>query len=309
MTCEEIGRQLLLLVYGEIDAAGRNAIEGHLAACPGCRIALAEERRLHAVLAARPTPEPGDDLLSECRDALMAALRGEAEGAAVRRAAPPPAWSAWWPRARPSPALAAAFVAVGFLSGWFAMGRGLLPGPRPDAPPGAVAHLTTDLQSFEVDPAGERVSLTYDARGRGSLRGRVDDPAIRRLLLDTVRDGDNAGLRLDAIGLLEEQVADDEVRGALIGTLRDDRNAGARLRALAALDGQSADPLVRDAMTEALLRDENLGVRVRAINALGRTGDPRLGPLMRRLSRDDAEPYIRFRSGAIADRMRAGADR
>ncbi len=309
MSCDEIGRSLILLVYGELDDAGeRGSIEAHVASCTVCRIALAEERRLHAMLAAREVVEPDETLLADCRDRLSAALRQAEDHAGFRPVTRPARWSGWWVRAQPSPALAAAFLAIGFLSGWFAMGRGLLPGPRPLAQAGVAGSMTTDLQSVRVDPAGDRVNLTYDTRTRASLLGRVEDPAIRRLLVDTVRGSANAGLRLDAIGLLEGQVADADVRRALVQALRDDRNVGARLKALAALDRHAAaDPEVREAMTEALLRDDNLGVRVRAIDALARAGDPRLAPLMRRLARDDSEPYIRLRSGAIADEMYARA--
>lgn len=310
MSCEAISQKIILLVYGEIDAAERGSIEAHVGSCTACRVALAEEQRLHTMLAAREAVEPRDGLLAECRDELSAALRRAEDPAGSRAVSRPERWNGWWLRAQPSPALAAALLVIGFLSGWFVMGRGFLPQARPPAQPGAAGTMTTDLQSVQLDPEGERVNLTYDTRTRGSLEGRVEDPAIRRLLVDTVRDSANAGLRLDAIGLLEGQVADADVRRALVQTLRDDRNAGARLKALAALDPRaSTDSEVRAAMTDALLRDDNLGVRVRAIDALARTGDPQLGPLMRRLARDDSEPYIRLRSGAIADAMYARVNR
>ncbi len=258
------------------------------------------------MLAAREVVGPEETLLADCRERLSATLRQTEEHAEFRPVTRPARWGGWWFRAQPSPALAAAFLIIGFLTGWFVMGRGLLPGPRPLMQAGVAGSVTTDLQSVQVDPVGDRVNLTYDTRTRASLQGRVEEPAIRRLLVDTVRDSANAGLRLDAIGLLEGQVADAEVRRSLLQALRDDRNVGARLKALAALDQHAAaDPEVRDAMTEALLRDDNLGVRVRAIDALARAGNPQLAPLMRRLARDDSEPYIRLRSGAIADALYA----
>lgn len=310
MSCDAISRKIILFVYGEIEAAEQGAIEAHVSTCAACRIALAEEKRLHAMLASRETAEPGDALLAECRDELSRALRREeAAGVAadMRHAtARPDGWRRWRYLAQPSPALAAALLVIGFLSGWLVMGPGFPPPAGQPVQPGARGSLTTDLHSVEVEPGGKQVNLTYDTRSRGSLQGRVEDPAIRRLLADTVRESSNAGLRLDAIGLLEGQAGDADVRQALVHALRDDRNAGARLRALAALESQaSTDPAVRDAMSDALLRDDNLGVRVRAIDALGRTGDPRLEPLMRRLAQNDSEPYIRLRSGAIANEMYA----
>ena len=65
----------------------------------------------------------------------------------------------------------------------------------------------------------------------------------------------------------------------------------------------------RERVTEALLSDDNPGVRVRAIDSLARARHPDLMPVMRRLARDDADPYIRRRSGAIADEMYASVNR
>jgi hypothetical protein len=167
-----------------------------------------------------------------------------------------------------------------------------------------------NLKSLRFDPSRDRVSLNYDMLQRSSFEGRVDDPEIRRMLIDTLSNSSNAGLRLDAIDLLGAQVADFEVRRALMRALRDDQNPGARLKALAALDVRaSSDSEVRDVVTDALLRDDNLGIRIRAIDSLARAGNPTLAPLMRRLARDDANPYIRRRSGAIADAMYARAKR
>jgi len=314
MSCDAFSGKLILLVYGELDGAERVSIETHVASCTACRVVLAEEHRLHAMLATREPVEPGDDLLARCRDDLSTALRRAEDPVglqAVRRfAGRSGGGRGWWLFPQPSPALAAALLVIGFLSGWLIMGREPLSQARSTLPSATAGKMTTDLHSVQVDPEGEQVSLTYDTRTRGSLQGKVEDPAIRRLLADTVRESSNAGLRLDAIGLLEGQAADADVRQALVKALRDDRNAGARLKALAALDPQaSTDREVREAMTDALLRDDNLGVRVRAIDALARTGDPQLAPLMRRLSRDDSEPYIRLRSGAIADEMYARVQR
>ena len=313
MSCDAIREKIILLLYGELDTQERALVENHASTCTGCRVALAGERRLHAMLVRRPPIEPSEDRVTRCRGDLAHALRAEArDDAPVTGRRPSRSfWPVSW--ALPSPAFALVFLIAGFVSGWLTVGQGLLPVNRPADPAGATGDrdaTAANLKSLEIDPAGDRVNLIYDTRTRSSIEGRLTDPEIRRRLVETVRGSSNAGLRLDAIDLLERQVAEADVRQALVGTLREDRNAGARLKALAALDDRAATDLeVRNAVIDALLRDDNLGVRVRAIDALARTRHPELMPVMRRLARDDADPYIRRRSSAIADEMYASVNR
>ncbi len=322
MSCNDVRQNIVLLLYGEASAAESTAIERHVGQCPDCRFALAEERRLHGMLAQRRSADPDDQLLALCRDDLSRALRAGERSAVVAddRAVPLPGRIAAWLnpvssviRMRPSPAFAGAFLLVGFLSGWLAFGRGTTPAVTHQVPEGAAASARAsvgNLKSLRFDPSRDRVSLNYDMLQRSSFEGRVDDPEIRRMLIDTLNNSSNAGLRLDAIDLLGAQVADFEVRQALMRALRNDQNPGARLKALAALDVRaSSDSEVRSVVTDALLRDDNLGIRIRAIDSLARAGDPTLAPVMRRLARDDSNSYIRRRSGAIADAMYARAKR
>src|SRR5689334_4929954 len=58
MTCEQIRDNLIDLVYGELDDAGRISVEGHLESCPACRAELAQLRAARAGLAAHRGGEP-----------------------------------------------------------------------------------------------------------------------------------------------------------------------------------------------------------------------------------------------------------
>src|SRR5207245_8900829 len=117
---------------------------------------------------------------------------------------------------------------------------------------------------------------------------------IRRLLLGTLRDSLNAGLRLDAIDALRRRSGDAEVREALLRTLREDPNAGARLKALDALQARAAlDEEVRGAFLRTLTRDDNPGIRVRAIDLLAGPRDPRTLAAPARLARAHPEGPVR----------------
>ncbi|HEU4403655.1 MAG TPA: HEAT repeat domain-containing protein [Candidatus Polarisedimenticolia bacterium] len=295
MSCETARRQMLLLLYEEIDPGERQRLLGHVRDCAACGEALAEERRRHALLAeARPVEAP-DDLLTLCRQDLSALLEREAEAPAARHA---------W-RWRLSPVFALSLLVVGFLAGWAAPGAGVFSlgsrGRRGGAGGGAAV---SSLSSLAADPGSGQVRLSYDTLQRTSLEGRADDPDIRRLLVGALRDSLNAGLRLDAIDALRRATGETEVREALLKTILEDENAGARLKALEALRERAAtDAEVREGMVNALLTDVNPGVRVRAVDILSRTRASDLQPVFERLSREDPNTYVRMRSAAALDDM------
>jgi hypothetical protein len=301
MECREARESIVLYLYGETGEAESLDIERHVDGCPSCRIVQAEERRLLAVLSQRPAAEPTAELLERCRVDLSAALGS---------AAPAPTRARFRDRARLQPAFAAAFLLVGFLGGGLAVGHGIVPVPFGRTDRGATRATRLEpaagssLNSLSVDPFTDRVTVGYDTLSRGQIVGPVADPEIRRMLVATVRDSFNAGLRLDALDALRDHAGESEVREALMRTLRQDRNAGARLKAIDALEaGAAQDAEVRGAILQALLHDGNPGVRVRAIDALAAAPDPATLPVMQRLAREDHDSYVRLRSGDAVEAM------
>jgi anti-sigma factor RsiW len=320
MSCDLARRQILLLVYDELDAEERAAVAEHLRRCSGCAEALAEERRLQALLALSPPAEPPDDVLARCRIDLAAALAQEPPalpdgGIAPARsqpaAAPAPRRGRtpgrFWSEVRLAPAYAAGLLAAGFLAGWMTLGSGLemLREVAGRAMLGSEAEAAVaSVNALVADPESDRVRVSYDTLQRRSIEGSAVDPAIRRLLLATLQGSLNAGLRLDAIDALRKHAADREVREALLQAIREDRNVGARLKALEALQRVSArDAGVRETLARAVLLDDNPGVRVRAIDILGAARDPRDLPIFERLAREDPNGYIRLRAAAMADEL------
>jgi hypothetical protein len=299
------------MVYDELDGVERHEVAEHVKACAECAGTLAEERRLHALLAQAAVAEPPPDLLAACRQDLAAALDREAPAPAAAGPIPAdrnrPARAGFWARVRLSPAFATALVAVGFVGGWVAFGSGIAAFRQvagravlgTDAEAGV-----TNVNALVAEPGSDRVRLSYDTLRRASVEGSVDDPGIRGLLVTTVRDSLNAGLRLDAIDALRRHTGEREVRSALLRAVRQDENAGARLKAIEALKERAAlDPEVRTTVAQALLRDRNPGVRIRAIDALAQAHDPGTLALFERLSREDPNDYVRLRSAALAERL------
>jgi hypothetical protein len=300
MPCEKNREQIVLLIHAELEEVPRRQLEAHLETCARCAAALEEERRLIDFVDRSSSEAPSPELLRSCRDDLHRAIDGmRVAGPTDGAEALPRRWRLRW-----SPAWVAALLVAGFVVGRAVPGAGLASlGHRPDAAPEGAATIA-NVDFHESDPLSDRISLTYETLRRTSLSGTASDPRIRRVLVDTVRDSRNAGLRLEALDVLRRHVDDREVRAALVRAVRQDDNAGARLKALEALKGRAADdPEVRGAIVEALVKDTNPGVRVRAIDALQGTRGPETLAVLKRLAEQDPNEYVRLRSAALVSEM------
>jgi hypothetical protein len=307
MNCDEARRTILLGLYSEVSEAERRGSQTHVAGCEACRLADVEERRLHGMFSERAAAEPADRLLERCRRDLAAALDAEPRPRVgfARRA------TNYLLGSRLSPAYGLALAAAGFFAGVVALrlvpGLGA-PGAGP-APLGAAVSPgapVANVLALESSPDSDHVRLSYDTSQRSQIEGSAADPAIRGLLVATVRDSLNAGLRLEAIEALARHAEDAEVRRTLLMALQGDDNAGARLLAIEALHEQmERDVEVRQAMLEAVRRDTNPGVRVRAIDLLSAAHDEAMLPAMQRLASEDPDTYIRMRSGDFVQAMQA----
>ena len=289
MDCDSNRKSIVLLLCGELQEAERAALEAHLRECFDCQATLAEERRILRLVEGASGDEPAEELLEACRRDLRAAMSPWPGG----RPAPSRPWVSLWP------AWAFALLAAGFTAGRLYPDAGLR-GRAGDATTPEAGATIANVDFRDSDPRTERISLTYDTLRRTAVEGTVGDPRIRQVLLETVKENRNAGLRLEAIEALRNHADDPAVRRALLGAVRADDNPGARLKALEALQGRAAgDPEVRGAIVQALLHDTNPGVRVRAIDALKDSRGPETLAVLRRLADGDPNDYVRLRSTAL----------
>jgi len=208
MTCHQVQTNLSLFLYGDLDFASEDALEEHLAECPACQLALDREKSWHASLNAEHADVPLD-LLAQCRRDLETATRGESKTPAAR-----PFWervaaflgiatNRWSERL----ALASLFLFLGFaLSHWNSRfnvaGRFTTPGDL------AEASLLGRVQVRDVRPVGDgKIRLSLDQIQRGEIVGSLTDEGVRRLLLSTIQNSADAGLRVDSVQLLVGQSA------------------------------------------------------------------------------------------------------
>ena len=309
MSCETARGNILLYLYQELDPKTRNRVEAHLDTCAACSQIHQREREFLRLLDHRESPPA--DLLTESRRGLMRSIRR----VGTDRSA------AWWNpireglgAVRPAwlPTGAMALLVLGFYAG-----RTIPPSPDGLAAPprGAIESAVFDLpavadiESVRMDSEQDRVEIVVEQIIRRTIAGAPQDPEIRALLLSTMREYPNSGVRLDTVDVLTSRAADGEVRRALQEAMIEDSNPGVRLKAFEALKPHRRDPGIRDAFLKVLLRDENPGLRVEAIDALTETPDRYLVEPLQQLVDRESNNYIRLRSKRVLHELNASADR
>ena len=252
MTCDAAVTLIPLYFYGELPAEQEESLEAHLHECAPCAREVERQRLLRAALD-RARAEPSELLLEDCRAELMAAIDGGAQPAPVYR--PPARVKGAWrlfleALAEPfggferwqQPVGAVALVALGFFSARFA---GLAPGAAQVAALSGSPEVYSTVRSVQPDDAG-RVRIAFDETRRREIDGRMEDPAIQRLLLAASLNITPPCAWLPS-GCWSAP-GSSEVRDALLNALLHDSNVGVRMKALEGLKPLAGDPQVRKSL-------------------------------------------------------------
>ena len=170
--------------------------------------------------------------------------------------------------------------------------------------PGLAQPMFSSVQSVEPGDSGQ-VQIAVDEVHRHVVSGTVDDPRIRQLLLNAVREESNPGVRAQSIGVLNNGADSEPVRQALIYAVSHDPNAGVRLKALEGLKPYAADAAVRKTLASVLLKDDNAGVRVQAIDVLTAHHDDSIVGVLQDVMQKEDDGYIRTRARNLLEAMRA----
>ena len=302
MNCTELYENLALYFYDELTAEQRLACDNHLAACAQCRTRLEETRRLHGILAGRPSPEPSPELLVQCRSALEDALDRELSGVSWKSLLSQGSWAFGWMSRIPI-AAALTLVVLGFSLGWTLRTRP--PGARPATNEESMTSPTdTDSNNLRINnisqvapgPKNGDVRITVNAERQMTLEGSLDDPRIRQVLIDAVTGYNNPGIRRDSMEVLRRNADNPNVRPALLYEIQNDPNAGVRLDALEAAQSMEWNPEVRQALLNSLEHERNQGVRVAAIDVLTEHADQATLPALERLAANDSNRYVRMKA-------------
>jgi Putative zinc-finger len=318
MKCELAQQKIALAVYGELPDDESHALEQHLSTCTRCQEEFEAVRALQQAMAFAPMEEPSANLLAQTRMRLEEALDNM----------PPVGWIA---RLRQTfaagvaalsraPVAASALLVLGIglggISGYHYAQRvqPAIPALSSDPVTAAVTAApinVANVSSIVRDPNSEKVEVHYNSLVPQTIRGSLDDPEIRQLLLLGAESRLNPSVQQNSVSLLADecraghQCSDGPVRKALLVALRYDKSPAVRLRALNGLEAYvSEDMRVRDSVLEALMHDPDPAVRSRAIELLEPVqADSSVREVLHTVASEDANPHIRTVSREVLDQL------
>ncbi|MFP5236793.1 MAG: HEAT repeat domain-containing protein [Acidobacteriota bacterium] len=332
MNCELARERIVLAAYGELADDAAHELDRHLATCTACGQDADQVRAMKILADTHPVLEPDANLMARSRMRLEEALD----------ALPP---KRWFERVlqvlrnnaaslQTAPVAAALLLLVGIgagsLGGYhLAMSRSAnadaqnQQATNPSQPQAIAVPTVADarqvngsvavesVSSIVRDPHSQQVEVRYNQLVPRAVRGSLDDPAIRQLLMLASEDTASAGVRDDSVDLLASackaghacQAAG--IRDALMMALRYDGNAGVRERALEGLQPYVAqDMRVRDAVLEALLNDNDPRIRSAAISTLEPVeADTSVRQALQSVANSDRSPEIRLVSRQVLSRV------
>jgi hypothetical protein len=316
MKCAEVQQNIALAAYQELPDNQYHALEQHLAICSQCQEEFAAVTALQRAMAWAPVAEPSANLLAQTRMRLEESLD----------AVPP---HGWWVRAGRSvlgamtvlgraPATAAALLALGLgLGGWAGYRAAQRPQPQQAAAAASASDASpevaevADVSSITHDANSENVEVQFDRLVPQTIRGSVDDPQIRQLLVLAAQNRVDPAIQQNSVTLLADQCktghscSDGPVRKALLVALLYDQSPEVRLTALNGLEPYVAEDMrVRDAVLEALMQDSDSLVRSRAIELLEPVeDDSSVREVLHTVASQDDNPHIRTVSREVLDQL------
>lgn len=345
MNCAEIHEKVVLAAYGEIPDDEAHLMTHHLASCKECREEQEQLLALKTLAAAYPVQEPSPNLVARSRARLEESLD----------AIPPKRWydrlADWMTRtatglqAAPAAAclLLVAGAGLGSMGGYeFAQrhveatvnSAGNSPhspqtepkmvetGLRQDTLPATAQALSpgevASISGVTRVPNSNLVDVSYNQVLPRRVKGTVEDPQIRQLLMLASQNGASAGVRDDSIDLLAaacrsghgcvgKGVQSTDFRDALMVSLRYDRSATVRLKALQGLQPLVGEDMqVRDAVLEALENDPDARIRSAAITMLEPVeADTSVRQVLSTVALSDQNSNIRTASRVVLRRVSA----
>lgn len=293
--------RLALILYDELPEPQRKETEDHLHACESCRTELEELRKLHHVLGPQTLLKPAEQLLMESRQQLRSALRNEREKKSFWEHLGEKLYGG-----APSYQIALGYcsaIIIGLLIGYAAFGRTTPPSKTVAVPVRGDVQIS-NVRFIDANPSDDgQVEFAFDAITPMKVKGRVNDERIQKVLTYALLQEQNPGMRLRAINAIgESQTTPDlEIKKALITTLKSDENAGVRREALSLLQKFPFDQEIKQAFLYVLENDKNAALRIAVIQSLAtkKAGDKEVVNVLKERVETDDNNYIRMKAKAV----------
>ncbi len=262
-----------LSVYEELKPEDQSDLLHHLISCKECLADFEDKRKFKETFLKSNLPEPDAALLNQARRELRIALGNEIKASPIKKIFD--TISSFFTGRYQVFIVGTAMALFGLIAGNLIFN--VNPNIRTEELQIKPASLLqdnmqiTNVKFAENVTADGKVDFSFDAIKPVHIKGNINDPKIQSILSYAMVNGDNAGVRLNSISLINSGPAkklDNDVKNAIVNVVKNDANPGVRREALKLLRKVPYDDDIKKALLYALSNDKNTGMRIEALNIL-----------------------------------------
>ena len=263
-----------LSVYEELKANEQSDLLHHLIGCPECLADFEEKRKLGETLLKAKLPEPDAALLNQARRELRIALGSKMKGSSFLKIVE--TIISFFTGRYQIVIIGTAMALIGLFAGKFIFNL------NPNSQKEEILQIRpaslfqenmqiTNVKFADNISVDGKIDFTFDAIKPVHIKGNINDPKIQSILSYAMVNGDNAGVRLNSISLINSgppKKLDNDVKYAIVNVVRNDANPGVRREGLKLLRKVPYDDEIKKALLFVLSNDKNTGMRIEALNIL-----------------------------------------
>lgn len=297
----------------ELEPKQADELQRHLNTCKECSEFYKKEKLLFDTLSEMPVPEPDAALLAESRSELRSTLRRKSNSGIFRKITES-IWDMISGYYKPALAMAVVLMA-GFFGGTYYNKLTALPFPE-----GSKIYELDELLESGIKVSNIRltenpvkrdeVEISFQAQRDITVRGSFKDKGIQSLVMYSVLNEDNPGIRLTTLNVLSSAKTkkyDPDIKAAIATIVKTDDNPGVRKEGIKLLKSLPYDNDVKQALLYVLMNDKNSGNRIDAINALlelnngANVKDPDVLDVFKTKMSNENNNYIKYRVKSVLD--------
>ena len=298
-----------LALLNELNDDEMKELHRHMIECSECQLEYERLTKFYALINENKTKDVEENFLREARQQFFQKLDYELSKQSIVKKLFNSVRKYFWIYKRP--ALAGAFsLAAGFILGYLIFSAGASNGvilSNNNAANGKGTEIT-NVRFLNNGSLNGEVEFTFDAVKQITMKGKIDDPNIQKILAEALLNEKNPGARIRTVSELANQTGaalNPKIKQALITALKFDSNPAVRREALKALLEYPYDNEINDCLLYVLQHDDNSALRIAAINGLasaklsGRNiNEETLKVLNQKVKNDDNE-YVRIRAASL----------
>jgi hypothetical protein len=262
-----------LSVYEELKTDEQSQLLHHLIGCPECLADFEEKRKLKQILTEHKLKEPDPALLNQARRELRIALANNYKKKFISGLFD--VLGSFFSSNYKLILAGASMVIIGFFLGKFIFSSNTSQNSL-----SFVANSKdliknnaqiTNVKFADNIAVGGEVEFSFDAVSPVHVKGNINDPKIQNIISLAMVNGDNPGVRLNSINLINSNtsgVIDKDIRLAVINVIKNDPNPGVRREALKLMKKIPYDDEIKSTLLYVLQFDKNTSMRIESINLL-----------------------------------------